>query len=1357
MTPNSVRIKNVLTVSNGAVISGNVVITGGQLVVDGTAINSTSISGSANNAYTNAITIAANASNLTTGTVAAARLPSLFVGTTTIQSTSAAQAVTGITTLAAGNTTITGDVTVSGNLTVSGTRTYVNTTTLDVGDNIVTLNADLGAVAPTENAGLEIMRGTSANVQFLWDETNDRWSTNSQPLAISSLVASGAASGITTLATGNTTITGFANVSTTLQVGTNTAIFGTAVYIIANGNVGIGTTTPQQGLAVGNASDQIGLGNIGANSIVSFGQPFNQPGGIRRINYNRSTGGLLFQGGNNTVMTTHLTLDSGGAATFSNAVTASTTLAAGNTTITGFANVSTSINSASLAVGTTFVANTTMVFFGNSTSNTTITNNQIRFLSDSAFNPQLIVRNSTVDAFGPYWNTGKSRAGGIVVSGDDLGTFMFQGHDGNTFVNSAYFFADVDGSPVANSGFVPSKLSFLVSNNTATSTRLTINSTATSITGVLATGNTTITGFANVTSTLQVGGIATFATNANFDSGVLFVDGTNNRVGINSTTPGSALDVIGTVRTSDQFQSNGGSRDLRMNDNFGGTVAAVGVVSNNPLMFFTNNTERMRLDASGNLGIGTSAPTFAKLQVANGGTEGFEFQPAVVAGTNRLLSYNRTTNAYNALRLDGQRQEFYTGNAERMRIESTGNVGIGNTAPDSKLVVAGTVAMGNTTITGFANVIGTITATSTSGIRVEANDAQYRLTTVGGQGWRIGTTSTSTTHGKFYIQGSTDGFVSSFINAIDINTSGGVVLASTVSGITTLAAGNTTITGFANVSTTLQVGTNTATFGTAAYIVANGNIGIGNSAPSSKIHTFENANFAHEALRFQNPNAGNAAHSIVRFFNDVSQAGFYFNSSGRTQDVGANGFGFYNDATGGNLQFRTPGDIIFQTASSNERVRIASNGNIGIGTTAPGTKLEVSSTSAGATVEVLRLNNPGAGANTAAQIKFNAAGQNYASITGGYGAAAPQMTFNLPTSAGNYVWQQASVESMRLTSSGDLLVGTTTADNKLTVSASSANAAAGVLSLVNPNDGVGTAADLDFVIHSSATLATGRIRGLAAGADNYPMSFWTYGSGGLAERMRIDNLGQMGIGCSPGYRLDVAAGDTTAGLGYAMRLRSNATAAAAALQFTNSPVSAQNGLLACTDAGVITLQGDSATSAVAFRTNGNERARITASGVLELTNGKIQFPATQDASTNANTLDDYEEGDWTPRLSGTSGGDYTPGGINAGRYIKIGKMVYATCQLQWTARVTAYTGNLCITGLPFTSASAVRTIGAMGAVSSGLQFTAGYTSFSYLMDPGYTFVYIIQNASAGEGYSHNPTASTTGIVYALSLVYEATS
>jgi hypothetical protein len=68
------------------------------------------------------------------------------------------------------------DVYVKGNLTVSGgTVTEIETEQLKVGDNIITLNADVPAdVSPTENAGIEINRGSEGVMPFLiWDETND--------------------------------------------------------------------------------------------------------------------------------------------------------------------------------------------------------------------------------------------------------------------------------------------------------------------------------------------------------------------------------------------------------------------------------------------------------------------------------------------------------------------------------------------------------------------------------------------------------------------------------------------------------------------------------------------------------------------------------------------------------------------------------------------------------------------------------------------------------------------------------------------------------------------------------------------------------------------------------------------------------------------------------------------------------------------------------------------------------------------------------------------------------------------------------------------------------------------------------
>ena len=72
--------------------------------------------------------------------------------------------------------TISGDVIVTGNLTISGETTYANSTVVNLGDAIITLNADIPqGLAPSENAGIEIDRGSSDNVSLLWNETSDKW------------------------------------------------------------------------------------------------------------------------------------------------------------------------------------------------------------------------------------------------------------------------------------------------------------------------------------------------------------------------------------------------------------------------------------------------------------------------------------------------------------------------------------------------------------------------------------------------------------------------------------------------------------------------------------------------------------------------------------------------------------------------------------------------------------------------------------------------------------------------------------------------------------------------------------------------------------------------------------------------------------------------------------------------------------------------------------------------------------------------------------------------------------------------------------------------------------------------------
>ena len=71
------------------------------------------------------------------------------------------------------------NVTVTGNLTVNGTTTTINSSVLDIGDNIIELNSDETG-APSQNAGIDVQRGTSLSKQLLWNETDDKWTVGAE-------------------------------------------------------------------------------------------------------------------------------------------------------------------------------------------------------------------------------------------------------------------------------------------------------------------------------------------------------------------------------------------------------------------------------------------------------------------------------------------------------------------------------------------------------------------------------------------------------------------------------------------------------------------------------------------------------------------------------------------------------------------------------------------------------------------------------------------------------------------------------------------------------------------------------------------------------------------------------------------------------------------------------------------------------------------------------------------------------------------------------------------------------------------------------------------------------------------------
>ena len=147
------------------------------------------------------------------------------------------------------------------------------------------------------------------------------------------------------------------------------------------------------------------------------------------------------------------------------------------------------------------------------------------------------------------------------------------------------------------------------------------------------------------------------------------------------------------------------------------------------------------------------------------------------------------------------------------------------------------------------------------------------------------------------------------------------------------------------------------------------------------------------------------------------------------------------------------------------------------------------------------------------------------------------------------------------------------------------------------------------------------------------------------------------------------------------------------------------------------------------------------SNVPLLTGGGLKFPPTQVASADPNTLDDYEEGTWTPTIIGTTtAGTVTYVARNA-RYTKIGRKVFIEASINWTAGTGA--GSLSITGLPFPSASAPASALSASLVS-GITLTAGHV-LTMRVEATSTQIGIYSYPSGGGGYGVAPY-SGTGVI-----------
>ena len=110
------------------------------------------------------------------------------------------------------------------------------------------------------------------------------------------------------------------------------------------------------------------------------------------------------------------------------------------------------------------------------------------------------------------------------------------------------------------------------------------------------------------------------------------------------------------------------------------------------------------------------------------------------------------------------------------------------------------------------------------------------------------------------------------------------------------------------------------------------------------------------------------------------------------------------------------------------------------------------------------------------------------------------------------------------------------------------------------------------------------------------------------------------------------------------------------------------------------------TSFEAMRIDSSGNVKVNTGNLVIGTSGKgIDFSASADGTgtVTSEVLDDYEEGTWTPNLTGTGGGAYTHS-IKTGIYTKIGNLVTVHCSIVNCTTVTTGSGNMIITGLPFT-------------------------------------------------------------------------
>jgi hypothetical protein len=171
---------------------------------------------------------------------------------------------------------------------------------------------------------------------------------------------------------------------------------------------------------------------------------------------------------------------------------------------------------------------------------------------------------------------------------------------------------------------------------------------------------------------------------------------------------------------------------------------------------------------------------------------------------------------------------------------------------------------------------------------------------------------------------------------------------------------------------------------------------------------------------------------------------------------------------------------------------------------------------------------------------------------------------------------------------------------------------------------------------------------------------------------------------------------------------------------------------------------------------------LAVTGAITATAGQIAFPATQSASAGANTLDDYQEGTYTPTWSSGGSAPSLGNGTIAGAFIKIGRTVSVTITL--TAGSTTTFGNAAngwTFSVPSGMTAATESVTYIGAVRMADTGTGLYTGVAYIASGGSTISVTPTSGGTssvtGDVSSTNPFTWANTDVLSLTITYNAAS